>query len=281
MNEIWLDNTSLPVTGICDLCAAPEDFYHADRTVDFHVLIYVVQGVIYVTEEETDYEIHPGELLFLKSGIHHYGKRRIGRGTRWYFAHFYLDEKGALPAFVPDIAASHPEDPIRYRVGLPKKLTGLMGSGLERQLTELIDLYHSEDPMKRWEINGKLFSLLGRIAFWGQKPRQPKTLSESICDYLSSRMAEPFSAEKLEKAFFLSYKHMEAVFKKEKKITLQQYHNKVRMTEACRLLRTTLLPVGEIGKELGYSDMLYFSRCFHQFTGMSPTRYRREAASVY
>ena len=77
MNEIVLCNSSMPVMGVCDLCAAPEPFFHADRTVDFHVLIYVIEGVGYVTEEETDYEIHPGELLFLKSGIRHLGKREI------------------------------------------------------------------------------------------------------------------------------------------------------------------------------------------------------------
>ena len=94
-------------------------------------------------------------------------------------------------------------------------------------------------------------------------------------------IAEPFSAGKLEKHFFLSYKHMAAVFKKEKQLTLQQYHNKVRMTEACRLLKSTLLPVGEISKELGYPDMLYFSRCFHRFAGMSPTQYRKSVPSFY
>lgn len=281
MNEIMLDNSCLPVMSVCDLCAAPEDFYHADRTVDFHVMIYVVEGVVYVTEGDVDYEIHAGEMLFLKSGIRHRGKRAIERGTRWYFIHFYLEESGGIPAFSPDSSAPVPHVPVRLCAELPKKLTGLLGSELERQLIEMIDYFHSEELMKKWEINQRMFSLFSRAAFWGKEKRKPRTLSDRICDYLNGQIAEPFSAGKLEKHFFLSYKHMAAVFKKEKQLTLQQYHNKVRMTEACRLLKSTLLPVGEISKELGYPDMLYFSRCFHRFAGMSPTQYRKSVPSFY
>ena len=71
---------------------------------------------------------------------------------------------------------------------------------------------------------------------------------------------------------------MAAVFKKEKGMTMQQYHNAMRMEEACRLLCSTLMRVGDIADRLGFTDMLYFSRCFHNYTGKSPSRYRKESA---
>lgn len=113
MNEIMLDNSCLPVMSVCDLCAAPEDFYHADRTVDFHVMIYVVEGVVYVTEGDVDYEIHAGEMLFLKSGIRHRGKRAIERGTRWYFIHFYLEESGGM---LVEVSAQYKKHTIRIKM---------------------------------------------------------------------------------------------------------------------------------------------------------------------
>ncbi len=281
MNEIVLCNSSMPVMGVCDLCAAPEPFFHADRTVDFHVLIYVIEGVVYVTEEGTDYEIHPGELLFLKSGIRHLGKREIPRGTRWYFIHFYLDEEEGIEPLALEAGPLIPNRPVRFGMKLPKKLTGLSGSEVESRISELSKLFHSENPMEKWEINARLFDFLGLAAFFGKQQLRPRTLSDRICGYLNEQLSEPFSARRMEQHFFLSYKHMAAMFKREKQMTLQQYHNKQRMAEACRLLRSTLLPVGEISKELGYSDMLYFSRCFHRYAGMSPTQYRRSAPSFY
>lgn len=183
MNEIMLDNSCLPVMSVCDLCAAPEDFYHADRTVDFHVMIYVVEGVVYVTEGDVDYEIHAGEMLFLKSGIRHRGKRAIERGTRWYFIHFYLEETGGIPAFSPDSSAPVPHVPVRLCAELPKKLTGLLGSELERELIEMIDYFHSEELMKKWEINRGCFPFsAGRLSGERRRASQGRcpTVSASI-----------------------------------------------------------------------------------------------------
>ena len=74
MHELILWNNSMPVINGCDKLVAPEDFLHADRILDFHVLIYVVDGAIYVTEDDVDYDVEAGGLMFLKAGVHHYGK---------------------------------------------------------------------------------------------------------------------------------------------------------------------------------------------------------------
>lgn len=67
MNEIIIDTCSLPavISGAYEVASVP--FIHADRTTDFHVLIYVTEGYIGVTEDEQDYTIQKGELFFLKS----------------------------------------------------------------------------------------------------------------------------------------------------------------------------------------------------------------------
>lgn len=265
----------MPVLNGCDLCAASEPFYHADRTIGFNVLIYVIEGAIYVTEGETDYTVKAGEMLFLKNGIRHFGKREIPKGTRWYFVHFYFSEQDGLAEFVPDTSPMVQYEPVRYCKPLPKFLENLSGSSIEKQLAELTEYFHSDDNMKKWNINLKLHNLLTNIAMYNEADSSPDGLAERICVCLNRNFRTPFSARKLEKEFYLSYKYMAAVFKKEKGITMQQYHTALRMNEACRLLKSTLKPIGEISENVGYQDMLYFSRCFHRFAGMSPTEYRR------
>lgn len=281
MNEIVLTNTSLPVLNGCDLCAAAEPFFHADRITDFNILIYVIAGEIYVTEGKTDYTVHEGELLFLKSGVHHFGKHEIKKGTRWYFIHFYFDDEKSNPLFVPNSDPIIQYEQVRHSAILPKKLTGLSGGIIENEITELNDYFHSNDDMKKWNINKKLWELLTVIAFYDVKEKNQPTLSERICLFLGNSYNEGFSAEKLEKKFFLSYKYMAAVFKKEKGMTMQQYHNEIRMNYAMSYLKSTLMPIGEISSLLGFSDVLYFSKCFHKFTGQSPTEYRKNAAKTY
>lgn len=277
MSSIIFSNTVMPVLSMCDLCAASEPFYHADRSADFHVLIYVLEGTIYVTEEDVDYAVCSGELLFLKSGVHHFGKREIPKGTRWYYVHFYMDEQDGPDDFTPDSAPFIPYVSAAYKKALPQYVQGLRGSKTEQKIADLIEYYHSDDRMKKWRINNVLHELLTEIAMGEEEHGESKTLAVRIGESLSKRYREPFSAHVLEQEFFLSYKYMAVVFKRETGTTMQKFHNSLRMNEAARLLRSTLSPVGEIAEQVGFGDMLYFSRCFRSFFGVSPTEYRRKS----
>lgn len=282
MNEIIITNTSLPTLCGCGLFAASESFLHADRVPDFCVLIYVIDGCIYVTEGETDYEVKTGELLILKNGIHHFGKKKIQKGTQWIFIHFRINQiSGSETPFYPDTSPLGAYDSMTENsLTLPKYLNSI-SSRTEKELKAFIEYAHSDDAYKKWFINHRLFSMLSSLAISAQGFSKNLTLSDRICRHLSDNLAVPFSSESIEKEFFLSYKYMAHLFKKEKGVTMQQYHNSVRMDEACRLLCSTLMSIGEIADKLGFSDVLYFSRCFHNYTGKSPSVYRKESARYF
>ncbi|MCH5212557.1 MAG: helix-turn-helix transcriptional regulator [Oscillospiraceae bacterium] len=265
MNEIILSNSSMPVVEECGLIAASESFYHMDRIADFNVLLYVTDGTIHVTEDGTDYAVNTGELMFLKKGLHHWGRREIQKGTRWYFIHFY--------------DGAEYESEFICRTKLPKMISGITESRIEQLIEQYIDLFYSGNEKIPWVSGIRMFELLMEIAYYGAEKNEPKGKSDKICDYLQKHYTEPFSAKVLEKEFFLSYKHMAAVFKKEKNMTMQEYHTNLRMNAACRWLTSTLMSVGEIAAKLGYSDALYFSRKFRESNGMSPSEYRRNKIS--
>lgn len=282
MNEVIITTTDSPIVCGCDFLAASAPFVHADRTLDFNVLIYVTEGMIYVTENGIDYEVGAGELLFLKSGIRHYGIKEIPRGTKWYFAHFYLCEpRYESKSFQMDPAPLGVHEPLAFSAMLPKKLSGLKNGVIEQDISRLAKYCHSDDMTKRMRINGLMHSLLIDIALLKYNEVKHDTLSERICVWLNEHCTEPFSSEKLEREFFLSYKRMAAVFKQERGETMQQYHTRRRMEKACHLLRSTLLPISEIADSLGYNDPLYFSKCFRAFTGESPSDYRLSVKSNY
>ena len=67
MHSIKLDTITIPVMSDCGILTAASPFIHVDRTADFNVMICVMQGTIYVTEDETDYSIGENEILFLKA----------------------------------------------------------------------------------------------------------------------------------------------------------------------------------------------------------------------
>jgi AraC-like DNA-binding protein len=55
----------------------------------------------------------------------------------------------------------------------------------------------------------------------------------------------------------------------------QAYVIRARMARARQLLTESTLSVGEIAHVLGYRDVYFFSRQFHQRCGLAPTAYRR------
>lgn len=281
MNEIIIANNSLPQLCGCGLFAASESFIHTDRVPDFCVLIYVIDGCIYVTEGDTDYEVNAGELLILKNGIHHFGKKKIQKGTKWIFVHFRISADYNASPFHPDASPLGAYDATAESILTLPKFLDSVSARFEKELKTFIEYAQSDDAYKKWFINQRLFLLLSSLAVSTQGFSNNLTLSDRICRYLSDNIGVPFNSENIEKQFYLSYKYMSHLFKKEKGVTMQQYHNSVRMDEACRLLCSTLMSIGEIADKLGFSDVLYFSRCFRNYTGKSPSAYRKDSARYF
>lgn len=281
MNEIIIANNSLPQLCGCGLFAASESFIHTDRVPDFCVLIYVIDGCIYVTEGDTDYEVNAGELLILKNDVHHFGKKKIQKGTKWIFVHFRISADRNASPFYPDASPLGAYDATAESILTLPKFLDSVSARFEKELKTFIEYAQSDDAYKKWFINQRLFLLLSSLAVNTQGFSNNLTLSDRICRYLSDNISVPFSSENIEKRFYLSYKYMSHLFKKEKGVTMQQYHNSVRMDEACRLLCSTLMSIGEIADKLGFSDVLYFSRCFRNYTGKSPSAYRKDSARYF
>lgn len=281
MNEIIIANNSLPQLCGCGLFAASESFIHTERVPDFCVLIYVIDGCIYVTEGDTDYEVNAGELLILKNGVHHFGKKKIKKGTKWIFLHFRISADCNASPFYPDASPLGAYDATAESILTLPKFLDSVSARFEKELKTFIEYAQSDDAYKKWFINQRLFLLLSSLAVSTHGFSNNLTLSDRICRYLSDNIGVPFSSENIEMRFYLSYKYMSHLFKKEKGVTMQQYHNSVRMDEACRLLCSTLMSIGEIADKLGFSDVLYFSRCFRNYTGKSPSAYRKDSARYF
>ena len=240
----------------CDHLTAQEDFLHADRTLDFYVCDYVEKGSIYVTENGTDHVVDAGQMIILEKGIRHFGKTHIKKGTRWYYIHFYADdtgENGGKSLHIPKLF-SPPDD-------------------ISESLYRLTQVFQKEgiSPFSNTELM-RFFCTLDI--------NKKKILSDKIADYLDTHWNERFTSEALERHFYLSGKYMASVFRREKGMTMQEYHDAVKLEKCAAMLRSTLMSVSEISAAAGYSDPLYFSKRFHSYHGISPTGYRKNVKEL-
>lgn len=123
---------------------------------------------------------------------------------------------------------------------------------------------------------GIVYELMARI-----EEISPTTVPESAYPeavrnaiiFLRENLSAPYDAAVTAAAVNLSQSHLRALFEKWLGESPRQFHTRCRIDEARRLLNEQQLPVAEVARRVGFTDVRYFSRVFGQVTGVAPSRY--------
>lgn len=92
---------------------------------------------------------------------------------------------------------------------------------------------------------------------------------------MHERLGEQLTIDDLADAATFSKFHFSRVFQRVTGLSPGRFLSALRMQEAKRLLRSTLLPVTKISTQVGYSSVGTFSSLFKAGVGLSPTMYRQ------
>lgn len=109
-----------------------------------------------------------------------------------------------------------------------------------------------------------------------QHPRQendPRLLL--VKEYLDKHWQEKIRMKQLSSLSGLSVPQLIRLFKKYYNQTPCNYLQKLRITYGCQFLENTPYSVKSLAALLGFKDEFYFSNCFKQHTGCSPSFYRK------
>jgi AraC-like DNA-binding protein len=110
-------------------------------------------------------------------------------------------------------------------------------------------------------------------------PQPTGLLVKQACAYIQQNYTRPFSLEELSETIGVSKSYLSRIFKMDAGISLWDYLNRYRIQKAKELLLITDESVGAIAGEVGYEDVSYFSRVFHEIAGCSPRAYRQRPQS--
>lgn len=95
--------------------------------------------------------------------------------------------------------------------------------------------------------------------------------------YLKSNYATDIKLDDLSMLSFLSKNYFCKVFKENTGQTVFEYAQKIRMEEACKLLKNTDKKVIDIAMSVGYKDLKFFNSVFKRYTKTTPGEFRRQA----
>ena len=91
---------------------------------------------------------------------------------------------------------------------------------------------------------------------------------------IEERYPQVLSLRDVARAVSITPGHLTSTVRRRTGRTVQEWITERRMVQARRLLAATALPVGEVGRLVGYPDPGYFARVFARANGVSPARWR-------
>ena len=166
---------------------------------------------------------------------------------------------------------------------LPKTMHIGRDSFLFARFLTLEKMFSSGDKADNLKLNAYLYEILADIykeSVLVHSAGSAKEKVNRLMDFLKERAESPFSSSEIEKYMDLSFKYLNMLFKKETGETLWNYHFRLRMEKAAMLLAATSLPINEISNRFGFDSPYYFCNVFKKFSGMSPTKYRKDSLMI-
>ena len=126
---------------------------------------------------------------------------------------------------------------------------------------------------------GTVYDMLG-ILYKYRKKESPVQHSQDaqyseILEYINGHFTDPICARTISARFGYNESYFCRRFKKITGITFSRYIQALRMEQAQKLLEEKNFSVGTVAFQCGFTDVSYFTKCFKNLFGFTPTQYQK------
>jgi len=260
-----------------------KDYVFEGETHDFWEFLVVDKGEVEVMADLNGYRLKQGEIIFHKPGEFHnvWANGKVAPNliviafeckspSMRYFENKILTisdiEKNLLASIIREAkeAFSSPMDDPSLKK-LEKRQNSVFGC------EQLIKTY-LEQMLIYMIRKGKNSSPAGKLSS-SVKERSDGDIYRKIIDYLNENVNSCITFEDVCRHLSLSRTYLKVLFKEKSGMSVMDYHKKMKIDEAKRLIREGEFNFTQIAGKLGYSSIHYFSRHFKRVTGMTPSQY--------
>lgn len=263
-----------------------KNFYHAEEKHPFWELVYVDSGKINAIVNGIGISLSQGQVIFHKPDeMHSHISNRVdpnnllvitftcnSKAMDFFDGKIFNPDKGEkkiLSLFLAEATnalgkiSGNFEDktPIDFK-NAPFGSVQLMGNLLEEFLISLI---------RRSDENNLEIKAGGE-----SKKIVENTLTETICEYISTRIYGNITLDEISKKFSISKSYLCKIFKENIGKGAIDYYLNLKISEAKKLIRTEKYTLSQISDMLMFSCIHHFSRSFKRFTGITPSEYKKK-----
>lgn len=101
-----------------------------------------------------------------------------------------------------------------------------------------------------------------------------------VYSYIRNNFKEHISLDEIADEINMTVPAFCRYFKKSSRKTFTKFVNEYRVVHASKLLAETSLPITEVSFESGFNNFSHFNKSFKEFTGKSPSSYRKEFKNI-
>jgi AraC-like DNA-binding protein len=114
-----------------------------------------------------------------------------------------------------------------------------------------------------------------------ERIRTPHSVTTALVDHLRCHYTEPLSLTELSRKLNYTPQYVSSLFHKDTGMSLQEFLQRMRIEEACRLIEQGEQQMARIAQEVGYGDVKHFSRVFRRIKGVSPREFRSRIKRLF
>ena len=280
-------NIDFPLAfSICGNFTADSKWKHMERIIDNYEIIIMNKGTMYIQQDEEKYELKEGDILLLEPGLNHKGYDFSNKGTSFYWVHFYCNEACLISSIDAAseilIAQNNPYfNGLNSSILLPSLARNLNMDRIKVLFRQLLHLSQS-NYYTNLSVNYILTSLLVEITeqvILDFKTSIKRNIPEvdvlpQILQWIKIHLTKNISLKDVAYEFNFSKEYLARYFKKRMGMSMQEYINYLRISDAKQLLCNSNLNIKEIAYELGFIDEKYFLKLFKKYENLTPKKFR-------
>lgn len=234
-----------------------DDWWKATNLSSPFTRVYMVtKGVGYLHYHNVDITMTPGNIYVIPAGLR--------------FS--YSCENGFCKSFF------HILVPLPNGYDLFENSNEIFCFSDEKIVNRTAEILYSDSIKDIMQIRADLYSIICRCLESAEQ-KTPGQLSDHVVkatEYIEENLSSSLTLDKIAGALLISPERLRKTFRAEIGVPIGKYINNRLMYKAELEIRRGEFTVKEISEKLGFYDQFYFSRCFTEKYGLSPTKYRKK-----
>ncbi len=214
------------------------------------------------------YELHRNDLFIaFPNRIHYYQDNPTHSSEQKNVLMIFRPEQ--FPGFADLLKSKKPIEPVLHNCS----------KRIRSAINGITEVMNSDMPYLEQVLTGYITVILGEIAkelSFSELNQNDISGLHRLLEFCSYNYTRNITLELLNRELYMSRFYISRLFNDSLGISMNDYVNTLRVTEAKRLLKDDNIPITEIAQQVGFGTSRTFNRVFLAQTGRTPRDYRKK-----